>query len=1507
MLFNEGIFSSPCYDPMSEMLQVRDINKLIFLNRLVTELSPTSHLYVTCKWIIPTGTNNKCRRNTFLFKKSVNKPINKKMKIKNIACVASILLASLSGLKAANTITAWNFDNVVTGTSASPAASTGFGSAAVLGFGGSSSPTVVSAPSGSSTGAANAWSVGNTGGSTVGWTTSAAIGTQGAKFAASTLGYYQIQLSFDIYAPTNAEAALQVQFTTDGSYWQNASITSAGTSGVLATNTITTNSLVVGSYVILTNNGTAAWDNQVTVNLTGISGVDNDPNFAIRIVNAATGTNCLDTTGASYNNASGGDWTFDNVVVTGISFDTVASWPFDNLGVISPINNPYPAISNNMATAACIGFGTPGNPLVSSTFGTGSSGSSTNSADILANGAPYSSTGASGQDVWRLRGAKGNGWLSTQPIGSQGAEFDVSTVNYTNILVTFDLYFTSQGEAKMCVLYTTNGWATTNVANNFGCSTFPTLIVTNTPSFTSAALGGAYSANTVNGTLFFNSVGSQFYNYMSIDFTGIPGVDNNPNFAFRVVNAAKNGDCVNALNQAYNNNSGNCRLDNVAVNGQFEGQYAPVLTNAPAATVDHPFTNTFGDSTGWHTNISSIYVNGVKLTNSAYTVTSSNIVYTPSTNAPVLTVAGNDYIVIYATNYTSAKVTQFVGTGVATKLSYTQLAGPSASGGTLIANPSFTVTDQYGNGTTNPYASMVVTASVSNSPATWILGGSTVQPIFNGSCTFTDLTATVIGTSAITNAAITFTVANGPITVTNSTNFAIGAPPSQFTPGNLAAIQIDTTGNNTTFSIIELKPSAAGQTKPLNINPITATGTNALRLSSSGSCGHLSLSDDGTFLVFAAFDDGSSATPDETFNLNRAVGTMNYTNQFTKTGWYVSDSFGGSQARSACSPDNNDFLIDDKGGLYVYDTASPQTPTPNVYQQNNYCTRSFGGSAWVLTQKVVAGLPSPAVFQFNNGYIGQLDYYDSGYDGPYNTTSPTPPPDGNVVDFYMISTNGSTDPASFDILYTLDQNSGAGTNGVITKWSTTDQNTWTAIGSWTNFDNGDTLFATTNGNGGVYLYYANGSGGTAKNSLIRVTDQSVTGNLNIISTNAIYTAPAGTSIEGVTFVPNQIAYTNFLTPPPILTAQTNTPVNNLITITNTPDDPAWRSAISGITVNGQSLPSTAFDTTQAGKIVFDLSKSLLLQTNGTKNIVISAAGYSTNSIAQTVAIGLASKLVMKTEPSSTVIAGMTFATQPSLYIEDANGNLVGTNNSTVVTATVGFGTGPLTGTLTATSVNGVVMFSGLAAPTTAQSGLKLAFTASGLTSAADATSITVNPSVTVPTVATLAASNITAGGALFSGSVNPNGGATAYWFQYGTNTSYGSFTATNSTSVTGTFGIAVSNLLQGRTYHYQLVAANSAGTSLGLDTNFTTLAVTPTQFGSGSGATLILHGNTGPFSLSFSNAPGATFTVLGTTNVALPLNQWSNLGTATEISPGQYQFSDPNATNAAQFYILQTQ
>ena len=66
------------------------------------------------------------------------------------------------------------------------------------------------------------------------------------------------------------------------------------------------------------------------------------------------------------------------------------------------------------------------------------------------------------------------------------------------------------------------------------------------------------------------------------------------------------------------------------------------------------------------------------------------------------------------------------------------------------------------------------------------------------------------------------------------------------------------------------------------------------------------------------------------------------------------------------------------------------------------------------------------------------------------------------------------------------------------------------------------------------------------------------------------------------------------------------------------------------------------------------------------------------------------------------------------------------------------------------------------------------------------------------------------------------------------------------------------------------------------------------------GATNLPNGN---FQFTFGNLPDTTFNVLSSTNPALPLNAWTNLGNATQTSPGQYQFSDnrPNRP-AALFY-----
>ena len=175
--------------------------------------------------------------------------------------------------------------------------------------------------------------------------------------------------------------------------------------------------------------------------------------------------------------------------------------------------------------------------------------------------------------------------------------------------------------------------------------------------------------------------------------------------------------------------------------------------------------------------------------------------------------------------------------------------------------------------------------------------------------------------------------------------------------------------------------------------------------------------------------------------------------------------------------------------------------------------------------------------------------------------------------------------------------------------------------------------------------------------------------------------------------------------------------------------------------------------------------------------------------------------------------------------------------------------------------------------------------------------------VVAPTVTTQPAGSLTAGGAVLNGTVSPNGAATAYYFQYGTNTSYGKATATNALA-TGAGSTSVSTLLAGllpgTTYHFRAVAGSSEGTNYGADLTFATLPVSAPRL-----VSTRIVGVGGALQFIMTNAPGASFTVLASTNITLPLLQWQNLGQPAEGPSGVYQFNDLQATNYPQrFYIL---
>jgi len=70
------------------------------------------------------------------------------------------------------------------------------------------------------------------------------------------------------------------------------------------------------------------------------------------------------------------------------------------------------------------------------------------------------------------------------------------------------------------------------------------------------------------------------------------------------------------------------------------------------------------------------------------------------------------------------------------------------------------------------------------------------------------------------------------------------------------------------------------------------------------------------------------------------------------------------------------------------------------------------------------------------------------------------------------------------------------------------------------------------------------------------------------------------------------------------------------------------------------------------------------------------------------------------------------------------------------------------------------------------------------------------------------------------------------------------------------------------------------------------------------GATMLANGS---FQFSFTNNQGASFTVLSTTNVSLPLSNWTVVGTPTNTAPNVFQFTTQPAINDPQrFYGIRS-
>jgi len=165
---------------------------------------------------------------------------------------------------------------------------------------------------------------------------------------------------------------------------------------------------------------------------------------------------------------------------------------------------------------------------------------------------------------------------------------------------------------------------------------------------------------------------------------------------------------------------------------------------------------------------------------------------------------------------------------------------------------------------------------------------------------------------------------------------------------------------------------------------------------------------------------------------------------------------------------------------------------------------------------------------------------------------------------------------------------------------------------------------------------------------------------------------------------------------------------------------------------GATLGGTLSVTASSG--VANFSNLTLTQAADGYTLALSNNGVgSVTTSAITVTPAVASQLVITRQPSATATAGQPLASQPVISEEDAYGNVETGDNSTLITAALASGVGPLQGTTSVTVSGGVATFTNLA-DNKAET-ITLQFTGGGLTSV-PSSSIVVSPAAATMVVIT---------------------------------------------------------------------------------------------------------------------------------------------------------------------------
>ena len=439
-------------------------------------------------------------------------------------------------------------------------------------------------------------------------------------------------------------------------------------------------------------------------------------------------------------------WDMNNTLPGAVTSGTTTTYGGGGIN-LSPLNAEY---STFPAGSAYLSLG--GASSASYTLDNGSGGSTINEFPVLGND---TSSTAAGNLYIRAR----------NPNQNVPFYFYLPTTNYENVILSFATELSSAGKGVLSYSYSIDGGTTYSLV--------PTSCLT--PSNNPYTPGTTWGKTTVN-------------------FSSIPGVNNNPNFIFVATNTLSA--------------TGNYRLDNVALQGENMNAATYIATvtdgngciNTASVTITQP-ASALTASVSSSTNVTCFNGNNGSATASVSGGnTSYNYTWTPSGGNAAT--ANN----LTAGNYT-VNVMDNKGCTASNTIAITQPATAptiTVSGGTICSGSSYTLSPSGANTYTfAPNGPVVTPSSTTNYTVTGTdnngcTGSSVATVAVNTNPTITVNSGTICSGSSYTlspSGANTYTFApNGPVvTPSSTTNYTItGADNNGCTGNSVALITVNT-------------------------------------------------------------------------------------------------------------------------------------------------------------------------------------------------------------------------------------------------------------------------------------------------------------------------------------------------------------------------------------------------------------------------------------------------------------------------------------------------------------------------------------------------------------------------------------------------------------------------------------------------------------------------------------------------------------------------------------------